>query len=95
MSTPLRPVSNLVSYNRFHVLPVEEIQDIPHSHETKLVLTPKSDLLVQRLSNHATIPTKGSTDAAGYDLYSAEELVVPAMGKCQLIEYYSRLLRRN
>ena len=27
------------------------------------------------------IPTRGSPDAAGYDLYSAEEKVVPARGK--------------
>ena len=37
MSTPLRPVPTLVSRNSFHVLTVEEIEDIPHS-ETKLVL---------------------------------------------------------
>ena len=29
----------------------------------------------------ARIPTRGSPDAAGYDLYSAEEKVVPARGK--------------
>ena len=29
----------------------------------------------------ARIPTRGSIDAAGYDLYSAEEKVVPAHGK--------------
>ena len=40
MSTPLRPVLNLVSKNPFHVLTVEEIQDTPLS-ETKLVLQPK------------------------------------------------------
>ena len=40
MSTPLRPVLNLVSKNPFHVLTVEEIQDTPLS-ETKLVPQPE------------------------------------------------------
>ena len=32
-------------------------------------------------SDMAWIPTRGSTDAVGYDLYSAEEKVIPARGK--------------
>ena len=38
----------------------------------------ESYLLVQKLKLNATIPTKGSTLAAGYDLYAAEEVIVPA-----------------
>ncbi|GAA5861835.1 hypothetical protein JCM8547_008570 [Rhodosporidiobolus lusitaniae] len=36
---------------------------------------------LQKLSPLATIPTRGSALAAGYDLYSAEDKVVPAQGK--------------
>ncbi|KXZ41934.1 hypothetical protein GPECTOR_240g576 [Gonium pectorale] len=38
-------------------------------------------LLVKKLSPNATLPKRGSAGAAGYDLASAEEKVVPARGK--------------
>jgi len=38
-------------------------------------------LLVKRLSETATIPTRASAGAAGYDLASAKAVVVPARGK--------------
>ncbi|KAG2228048.1 hypothetical protein INT45_012072 [Circinella minor] len=38
-------------------------------------------LLVKRLSENAKIPTRGSIAAAGYDLYSAADIVIPAQGK--------------
>ena len=38
-------------------------------------------LLIKRHSEEAHIPTKGTPEAAGYDLYSAEEKVIPAHGK--------------
>ena len=37
-------------------------------------------LRVVKLSNNATIPTRGSTNAVGYDLYSASEYTVPPGG---------------
>jgi len=37
-------------------------------------------LLVKKLSSNATLPTKGSEFAAGYDLYSAVNIEVPARG---------------
>ncbi|EPX72962.1 deoxyuridine 5'-triphosphate nucleotidohydrolase [Schizosaccharomyces octosporus yFS286] len=37
--------------------------------------------LVQKLSDKATIPTKGSALAAGYDLYASAECTIPANGK--------------
>jgi len=40
-----------------------------------------TNLLVKRLSEKATIPTRGSALAAGYDLYSAEKKLIPAHGK--------------
>ncbi|CAB90132.1 putative deoxyuridine 5''-triphosphate nucleotidohydrolase [Schizosaccharomyces pombe] len=36
---------------------------------------------VQKLSEKATIPTKGSANSAGYDLYAAAECIVPRRGK--------------
>lgn len=39
-------------------------------------------LKIEKLSVSATIPSRGSEFAAGYDLYSAEDKVVPARGKC-------------
>ena len=38
-------------------------------------------LQVAKLSSHATIPTRGSASAAGYDLYSAEDVTIAAYGK--------------
>ena len=38
-------------------------------------------LLVQKLSPSATVPSRGSALAAGYDLSSAHDCVVPARGK--------------
>jgi len=39
-------------------------------------------LLVKRLSPDATLPTRASAHAAGYDLYSSAERTVPAHGQC-------------
>lgn len=39
---------------------------------------------MKKLSNHAVIPRKGSKEAAGYDLYSASQIVVPPQG-CALV----------
>lgn len=41
----------------------------------------KEILRVKRLDNNAFLPSKGSPLAAGYDLYSSEEKIVPARGK--------------
>jgi len=38
-------------------------------------------LEVAKLTEHAIIPTRGSAAAAGYDLYSAYDLVIPPKGK--------------
>ncbi|TDL29053.1 dUTP pyrophosphatase [Rickenella mellea] len=44
-------------------------------------LAPTSNLLIKRLSEKAKLPTRGSALSAGYDLYSAEQKVIPAKGK--------------
>ncbi|KAI0698623.1 dUTPase-like protein [Cytidiella melzeri] len=51
------------------------------SADEKADLAPISNLLVKRHSEKARIPTKGSPLAAGYDLYSAEQKIIPAHGK--------------
>ncbi|PFH52621.1 hypothetical protein AMATHDRAFT_139508 [Amanita thiersii Skay4041] len=51
------------------------------SPENDSSAAPPSQLLVKRHSEKARLPTRGSTLAAGYDLYSAENKVVPAHGK--------------
>lgn len=48
--------------------------------EIKKVKTSES-LKVFKRSDKATLPTKGSALAAGYDLYSSEEAVIPANGQ--------------
>jgi dUTP pyrophosphatase len=47
----------------------------------KLTTTSQPPLLVKKLSQKATMPTRGSAFAAGYDLYAAAETVIPARGK--------------
>lgn len=37
--------------------------------------------MVKKLVESATAPTRGSAFAAGYDIYSAKEAVIPAKGK--------------
>lgn len=42
---------------------------------------PLPPLLIKKLVDSATAPTRGSAFAAGYDMYAAKETVVPAKGK--------------
>ena len=54
-----------------------------HDKPAYLIRTTKADdnLEVKLHSDMAQIPTRGSLDAAGYDLYSAEDTIIPAHGK--------------
>jgi dUTP pyrophosphatase len=73
-----------------NVSPVEErklsVSKIPfaesneQSYET-VIVEPPPKLQVKRLSDKAKLPTRGSPFAAGYDLYSAEQKLIPAHGK--------------
>ncbi|ODM24110.1 hypothetical protein SI65_01700 [Aspergillus cristatus] len=45
------------------------------------ISTPLPPLFVKKLTESAQAPTRGSAFAAGYDLYSAKETVIPAKGK--------------
>ena len=64
----------------------------------------KMNLSVQRLSELATFPTQGSEEAAGWDLYSAQETCIPARSRrCVLTNvalaipfgYYGRVAPRS
>lgn len=52
------------------------ITDSPHTTATGEV-----PLRVKKLSEHAQIPVRGTPRAAGYDLFSAYETLIPAQGK--------------
>jgi dUTP pyrophosphatase len=41
-------------------------------------------LLIKKLSPKARTPTRGSAFAAGYDLYSAQDITIPARGKAMV-----------
>jgi dUTP pyrophosphatase len=43
--------------------------------------TSQPPLLIKKLSENATTPTRGSAFAAGYDLYAASATIIPARGK--------------
>ncbi|PYH90077.1 putative dUTPase [Aspergillus ellipticus CBS 707.79] len=43
--------------------------------------TPIPSLLVKKLTESGRAPTRGSAFAAGYDVYSAKDTVIPAKGK--------------
>ncbi|KAJ5278640.1 putative deoxyuridine 5'-triphosphate nucleotidohydrolase [Penicillium angulare] len=45
---------------------------------------PLPPLLVKKLVDSARPPTRGSAFAAGYDMYSAKETVIPAKGKAMV-----------
>ncbi|KAI9632154.1 uncharacterized protein MKK02DRAFT_35550 [Dioszegia hungarica] len=57
-----------------------EVKEVPPPKASD-VAVPKTHLLVKKLSDRATTPTRGSALSAGYDLYSAEDKVVPKRGK--------------
>jgi hypothetical protein len=52
------------------------------------IKTTKRVLKFERLSENAYPPTRGSKLAAGYDLYSAYDYVIPAMGKEMVIKHF-------
>lgn len=47
----------------------------------KLTSSSQPPLLIKKISDKATTPTRGSAFAAGYDLYASKDTIVPAHGK--------------
>jgi len=63
-----------------------------------------TSLQVKLLSDKATIPSRGSSAAAGWDLYASEDIIVPARGKAIIptdiavaiaFGYYGRIAPRS
>lgn len=54
---------------------------MPSPVKRSLQEPPSKKLRVVKLSEKARIPTQGSPHSAGYDLYSAADLIIPPMGK--------------
>jgi dUTP pyrophosphatase len=61
-------------------------------------------LFIKKLSNNATVPTRGSELAAGLDLYSAVDIIIPSHGKSVVMTdisisipegYYGRIAPRS
>tara|TARA_B100000963_G_C22438481_1_gene585425 strand:- start:192 stop:620 length:429 start_codon:yes stop_codon:yes gene_type:complete len=61
-------------------------------------------LRVKLLSENATVPTRGSDQSAGWDLYAADDVIVPARGKAIIstdiavaisTNYYGRIAPRS
>ncbi|CAD7975342.1 unnamed protein product [Amoebophrya sp. A25] len=42
----------------------------------------EAPMFVKKLSEHASIPAKGTPDSAGFDLVSAYDYEIPPQGKC-------------
>ncbi|MBN3282070.1 DUT protein, partial [Polyodon spathula] len=66
-------------------MPCSRVTEITGTSPAKRLkgMHPEGTMLLKfaRLSEHATSPTRGSTKAAGYDLYSAYDYVIPALDK--------------
>ncbi|CAG8723699.1 6012_t:CDS:2 [Acaulospora morrowiae] len=58
-----------------------EIREIDNNKCCTSFTDSSMELRVKRLSNKAKLPVRGSKLAAGYDLYSAANIVIPAKGK--------------
>ena len=48
-----------------------------HTQQQQLIM----QLIINRLNSNATLPTRGSSFAAGADLYSSEDVIVGAMSR--------------
>ena len=60
-------ISTVLSVVKHYVNPMQEIQS--------------NTLLFKKMSEKAIAPARGSAQAAGYDLFSASDTVIPAYGK--------------
>lgn len=89
-STPSPPATESAPVSRDHnppSLPASPLAKRPKPNTTQDTDTMASNpssalpLFVKKLTDAATPPTRGSAFAAGYDLYSAKETLIPARGK--------------
>ena len=64
--------------------PISTVSSNPTMAQTLATSEAPPPLQVQLLGSKGRAPTKGSAFAAGYDLYSSEDTVVPARGKAMV-----------
>lgn len=60
---------------------IASVMAVDNAPAVTSISQPQPPLLVKKLVESAKAPTRGSAFAAGYDLYSAKETVIPAKGK--------------
>ena len=69
-----------------------------------MIIIMSAPIRVKKLSDTATIPTRGSAVAAGWDLYASQECIIPARGKAIVstdiaiavpVGYYGRVAPRS
>ena len=83
-STVRQVFHKTLAVRRFPVrcMSTKENSQYEANKKPKTDITKMADLLrVKKISEHATLPVRGSDGAAGYDLASAYDYVVPARGK--------------
>ena len=67
-SSPLAKRPKTVNQAMVHSTPTTRVEEGP-------------PLLIKKLTAKAKTPTRGSAFAAGYDIYSARDIIIPARGK--------------
>ncbi|PYH50014.1 dUTP diphosphatase, partial [Aspergillus saccharolyticus JOP 1030-1] len=81
---PSAPSSPLAKRTKSNTTDEQSQQQQPQSQQTSTMgstANPLPTLLVQKLTPSGRAPTRGSAFAAGYDLYSAKDTVIPSKGK--------------
>lgn len=58
-----------------------EVPKLENERAAKIVNLARNSLRVQKISENAFIPTRGTLKSAGWDLYSAYDYTVPSRGK--------------
>ncbi|KAF2270378.1 dUTP diphosphatase [Lojkania enalia] len=77
------PLANMSEHHPTH--PIGSLQPpAPIAPEIAAAAAAQQQLQVQLLSDLAKAPTKGSAFAAGHDLYSARDVVIPARGRARV-----------
>jgi dUTP pyrophosphatase len=65
---------------------IQQCQDVPVLNVVDLLTGKDSTecLQVQRLTEHGQIPTRASDEAAGYDVYSSSDTIIPPQSSVQI-----------
>lgn len=82
--TPLAAMSASTSRHPSHPIGSVLQPPAPIAPSIAAAAAAEMQLQVQFLSDKAKAPTKGSAFAAGHDLYSARDIVIPARGRARV-----------